>query len=139
MSSLQRFFSLPREQRALFFRALMMLVGWRMVLWLAPFPTIRRLLRRPVRPFAPTAIDTRWCSWAVTRASRLVPSATCLTQSLAMRSLLLRLGFQAQVKIGVALDGDAFAAHAWVETGGQAVLNPPSESYRQILTWDEHP
>ena len=61
--------------------------------------------------------------YLVGRVSRFVPGATCLTQALAMRWMLLRRRIACQLRIGVAKDADgAFKAHAWLETRSQRVL-----------------
>lgn len=62
-------------------------------------------------------------AWAVTRASRAVPGAACLTQALAAQVLLERHGFPARVQVGVRRsDGAQLLAHAWVESDGRILL-----------------
>jgi hypothetical protein len=70
-------------------------------------------------------------------ASRLIPSATCLTQALALTDLLSRNGHDSTLRIGVANDGGRFAAHAWVECGGAPLLNTAIgvARYAGLLTW----
>jgi hypothetical protein len=66
---------------------------------------------------------------AVTRAGRVIPSATCLTQALAAQLLLERHGFPARLHIGVVRDGrQAVRGHAWVESGGKVVIGGPDLS-----------
>lgn len=60
---------------------------------------------------------------AVTRASRVVPGATCLTQALATQVLLERHGLPTRLHIGVVRDGgQAVRGHAWVESQGMIVI-----------------
>jgi hypothetical protein len=66
--------------------------------------------------------------WAVQSASRRIPKATCLTQSLALQCLMTRAGYSAQVHIGVSKDSKVgFKAHAWVEYEGRPLLSSPAE------------
>jgi hypothetical protein len=60
---------------------------------------------------------------AVTRASRVIPGATCLPQALAAQVLLERHGLPTRLHIGVVRDGrQAVQGHAWVESGGKIVM-----------------
>jgi len=56
----------------------------------------------------------------ITRYSWL--PGNCLSRSLALLWLLRRHGHDADLRLGVSLDGGTFAAHAWVELEGR-VLN----------------
>ena len=63
------------------------------------------------------------CTWALTRASRWIPGATCLTQALAGQWLLDRMGFGSVVVIGVRPeDGQRLAAHAWLKSGDRFIV-----------------
>ena len=44
--------------------------------------------------------------------------AKCLEQSLALRSLLRRQGFDARIFLGARKEDDQMQAHAWVEVDG---------------------
>jgi hypothetical protein len=56
-------------------------------------------------------------AWAVRRASRAVPGATCLTQSLSAQIVLARHGHASRLQIGVARTGTReLRAHAWLES-----------------------
>ncbi len=45
----------------------------------------------------------------------------CLPRSLVLWGMLRRAGIAADLRIGVQKEAEAFAAHAWVEYGGQAL------------------
>lgn len=63
---------------------------------------------------------------AVTRTLRLLPTdSRCLVTSLVLVRVLARRGVSTTVLIGVR-PGSQFAAHAWVEYQGRALL-PPGE------------
>jgi len=60
---------------------------------------------------------------ATRRAARVVPGATCLTQAIAMRTLLERRGQSSSLRIGVARSiGGSLDAHAWVEVNDEIVI-----------------
>lgn len=90
---------------------------------------IRRALRWAAPPVgasvgvAPQATDN--IVTAVTRASRYMPGATCLSRSAAAARLLRKKGVAANVRIGVETD-PAFAAHAWVEVGAMPLTGSPA-------------
>jgi hypothetical protein len=68
--------------------------------------------------------------WAVTAAARRVPGTKCLPWALALRGLLLQAGIASELRIGVAPDGDAIKAHAWVECDGTVFSwNEPVAGY----------
>lgn len=63
------------------------------------------------------------CSHAVSRAARLMPRASCLTQALVLQRVLARRGQECALFLGVDRDSSAahfprsggFEAHAWIE------------------------
>jgi len=72
------------------------------------------------------------CAHAVSRAARLVPRASCLTQALALQRLLARRGLESSLFLGVDRAGKPsrtarpralrFEAHAWVEWRGRILI-----------------
>lgn len=104
----------------------------------------------PARPADPLAAEVWECAHAVSRAARLVPRASCLTQAMTLQLVLARRGQTCSVLIGVdratplapagvasaggveppslpvtepaAPDAGRFEAHAWVEWRGRVVL-----------------
>jgi hypothetical protein len=76
-------------------------------------------------------------AWAVKVAARFVPAATCLTQALALQSLLLETGHPSTIRIGVAKDNKGFAAHAWVESGAHILIGGGErDRYTPLLAWE---
>lgn len=72
--------------------------------------------------------------WAVRHTSRLVPKATCLTQSLVVRLLLARSGHDSRIRIGVSNSNDGkFEAHAWVLYDGLIVIGGTDESVARYM------
>ena len=63
-------------------------------------------------------------AWLLGVARRHSPiRATCLTEALVLARLLRAEGVEATVRIGVARQQGRLRAHAWVEHGGQAVVD----------------
>jgi Transglutaminase-like superfamily len=108
-------------------RALALVGTVRVALWLAPsravLSTVTRSVARRRARRQRTAITPRRVVAAVVRVSRVVPTATCLTQALAGQALLASYGHDARLKVGVARDdAGAFSAHAWLELDATPIL-----------------
>jgi hypothetical protein len=149
---INKFFSLSAAERRLLFRTYVLVWGVRVGLWTAPFAVVRRVTNRLARPrhaeasteasaeaspsssSSPTIADvTDTIVLAVSRASRFVPYATCLTQALATRILLGRRGIPTVVRYGAARGpGGKFLAHAWVESAadGRVVIGGTTSPQR---------
>ena len=122
-------------------------LGWLLVvrirLAVAPFPKVLEFVeragskgagRRPVMPIAAVERISR----SVTRASRLVPGAKCLAQSMAGQILLARHGIPSQLRVGVARKGvDQLRAHAWLEQDGHVVFGESSSDVYTPLSSSE--
>ncbi len=127
MERFRRFASLPPDDRRRFLVALPVVATVRAALWILPFGELRSAIARLVHPrqgsHAPPPDETDRIAWSVGSAARFVPKATCLTQALAGEVLLIRAGYPAQVRIGVAKDpAGKLEAHAWVESDGRVVI-----------------
>jgi hypothetical protein len=124
----------PAERRLLA-RALVVTIGVRLGLWFLPFRVMHRMTtsarrRRdaPASDQAPEAIIR-----SVQAASRRVPGASCLTQALSAKRLLLDAGHDADLRIGVArMPGGPFQAHAWLERDGRIVLGALDDLTRYV-------
>jgi hypothetical protein len=57
------------------------------------------------------------------QAARFPWNSTCLVQSSALMSMLRRRKIPAEIRFGVAKGSGGIRAHAWVECGGQVVLD----------------
>ena len=75
--------------------------------------------------------------WAIHHTAKVVPNATCLTRSLAMRYLLAKAGEAATIQIGVKNDEDGkFKAHAWVVLDGEVLTGDTEDeiaSYKLLV------
>ena len=141
---IRRFLRLPAKERALILRLVLLVAAIRLALWTVSFARVQRLLRRP---FVASAVPSGLVAglpvdrleWAVRAASRRVPDATCLTQSLALQFLLARSGRASALRIGVARRGvRGFQAHAWVECEGHTLLDRSEDvaEYTLLASWE---
>ena len=128
MSAFGRLASLPPERRTLLARALAVVAWYRVALWLLPFRWVQALPARAAKRRRPsrTALEL---AEAVTAAAKRVPHASCLTQALALQSLLVKEGYAPTLKLGVAkTPGGALEAHAWVEADGRILIGGPESA-----------
>jgi len=142
MSGLRTLRQLPPTERGLLLRTVLLVGAIRTALWLVPFRRARQFMRAckrlPLR--VPEEMPVSRLVWAVHAASRRIPMASCLTQSLALQFLLIRAGRSSQLHLGVKKDPQTgFQAHAWVEHGGCTLLSTPSEivGYSPILALED--
>jgi hypothetical protein len=141
LTSIVRFLGLPSPDRGLLLRIGLLVAVVRVVLWTRPWPSALRLARAlPLsrlsfpRSYRPSADRL---AWAVRHSSRLVPAATCLTQSLALQCALTAAGLPSRLEIGVAkAAGGELQSHAWVEHDGHTLLSTSTEveRYSRLLT-----
>ncbi len=138
MNSLRTLARLQPDERRLALRTLMLVAAIRVGLWVLSFQQLRRVAGA-LNSSKHLAINVSQdmpvlrLVWAVRAASRRIPAASCLTQSLALHHLLTRAGHHSQIRIGVAKDPEAgFRAHAWVEYKGEPLLSGPEEVARYV-------
>jgi hypothetical protein len=127
MTAMRKLRRLSSAERGLLLNATLLLVLYRVALWVLPW---RRLAVS--RPSAGTSRAARFSvervEWAVRAVGRRIPRATCLSQALALHHLLAREGYASSIHIGVAKEvGAKFEAHAWVEHDGVTLLSSASE------------
>lgn len=147
LKRLHKFLYLSSADRRLIAQSVVLVWAMRLGLWLLPFRILRRLLARVTKSSSQLQERDRASVdrvvWAVTIASRCVPAATCLTQSLATKVLLSWRGQQANLYIGVGRsEAGQFQAHAWVESNGRVVIGGPEsqlERYAPLWTLEEDP
>ena len=139
LNPLRRFARLPSSERALLLRAGLVVAFIRLVLWTRPWPSVVRFVQvlPPLPSLGAGPFSADRLAWAVRQSSRLVPAATCLTQSLALQCALTAAGLPSSVEIGVAKEPTGeFQSHAWVEHDGHTLLSPPADvmRYTRLLT-----
>lgn len=120
---------------ALLLEAWVTIAAVRLSLWLVPSRVLLKHVARRVDQATVTATPTpevKRVGWAVRRASRFVPEASCLTQALSTQTILAWRGYRSILRIGVAKTAkEGFAAHAWVEIdGGILIGGAEARQYR---------
>lgn len=159
--TVKRLLALPRVPDALrlTFEVFPLVVRARLALWREPFPAFyarwsaeverelqAALVSAPVSlsdaepassdaagPDAATRRVAWECSHAVSRAARLVPRASCLTQALVLQRVLARRGQECSLFLGALRPGaqtsntarsraEGFEAHAWIEWHGRVLI-----------------
>ncbi len=136
MRKLIKFLALPSSEQRLLIGAWVVVGLVRLGLCLLPYRTLCALLGRfeqakgrhgAHKPSVP--VDR--IVWAVKAASRILPSATCLTQAMASKALLRRNGYLPTLRIGATKNGSGeFLAHAWLEYEGRVLIGGVSDLSR---------
>ena len=126
MRLIDKWRSLPPARRRALVPALATVLLVRLCLPYVPLRMWKRVVGR-VRGRALSAGGARVAAediaWAVCRASRDVPGATCLTQALSAQLLLSRRGYASLLRIGVTrAPGNQLRAHAWLESNSLIVV-----------------
>jgi hypothetical protein len=81
----------------------------RIVAWASRTP-------RRINRFSPEMVG--WVQWAVeTVGNKSWMQAACLPRALAAQAMLRRRGIASRLCLGVAREGGALSAHAWIELG----------------------
>ncbi|MBX6771142.1 MAG: lasso peptide biosynthesis B2 protein [Chloroflexi bacterium] len=119
---------LPPTDRRLGIEVAVLLLGIRLLLFLLPLGTVRRLLAHPIaeRPADPTYAD-RVSRTTAALAPHLLGNAPCLVQALTVHALLRRHGQPSSLHIGVRKgERGRLEAHAWVECEGSILIGGPA-------------
>jgi hypothetical protein len=117
-------------RRAYLREALITIVLARIVVRLVPSARIFSWANRPPRRINRFAGDqTDWVLWAVESiGAKPWMNALCLPRALATHAMLRRRGIASRLCLGVAREGQALVAHAWVEISGRKSASDPDVS-----------
>ena len=120
---LDKFLDLPADHQRRVIYTLLLVVAFRLALWVIPYRTLQRIADRvPARRIASDE-EASQIAHDITAVSRYVLEATCLTQALVAQVLLQRDGFSPKMKIGVAHgENGQLKAHAWIEMDGRIFI-----------------
>lgn len=126
----------------MFIKAVCLLAAIRVALALIPLRALRDALgwrRRKEFVQGHGAPTLQQIIWAIERAARFVPGATCLVQALTALRLGVSAGYPVTMNIGTAKEvNGALRAHAWVEYQSQIILGAAQENiYTPLLIWAE--
>lgn len=126
MHQIHRFFQLTRPEKVIFFRALQLLVYFRLSLKYRPLPKIFSEVEKKSNTAAPQsqpALPLLRISHLITVCSRYIPYSTCFSKALAGKVIFSEIGYSVDLHIGVNKTEDsAFAAHAWLSFENKVVL-----------------
>lgn len=127
MSTLSKFAVLPWREKWLYLNTAFWLLAVKVGLYLLPFERLRSWLARFDQPDGKPADmeEMRAIIQAIEQISQwLAPlRINCLPRALVGHRLLVRKGFDVQLKIGVLKNPrDQLAAHAWLEYQGRVIL-----------------
>ena len=103
----------------------------RIGLWTTKYQKIRACLVRPCSadPQPQRIVTVARIVHAVETVARLVPDASCLTQSISAQALLSWLDIPATISVGVRKGEDgALQAHAWLLWNDEVVLEGDEET-----------
>ena len=132
MSALRRLFRFSLTEWSALLRATGWLLVVRMALWIVPFRHVMLQLQslskigvyqKNSRPDSASELMR-----AIRRASRMIPAATCLTQTLAGFVLLTRAGYLCTMRFGVSKIQNGLVAHAWLDMNGVSVIGGAPEA-----------
>ena len=125
MKKLAEFFRLTRAEKIIFFRALYLLLFYRISLFTLPVKKVYLSAGRSSRLPGKKTVDVSPVQIVrmVHAAARLVPFSTCLSKALAGRVLMARYGYPSRLHIGVSRDKERkLSAHAWLTFGDEIVI-----------------
>lgn len=129
MKLLRRFLALSWAERFLFLRCTVLLLFTAAALRVFHFERLYR--RMYVHPGASSGLPQQTITWAVEACASRLPATTCLVRALVAERLLRQHGHAAHLRIGVTTR-QRFAAHAWVEIAGVAVLGQAEDLSRFV-------
>lgn len=94
-------------------------------------PRAVRLLKAAERLDAITLVSPERIA-AIVDAVLSLLHAQCLTKALVLQRMLARRGFTSDVVVGVAHEGPALFAHAWLERDGRVVIGSGAREYAPL-------
>jgi hypothetical protein len=125
MKLLANFRRMPPDEKRLALHCFMIVWLVRIGLWTLPLKLLRRWMDRTKRNLDRSldAAQVARLSGMIEFVSRRIPRATCLTQALALQTMLARRGTETSLRLGVARDDRGrFRAHAWLEQNGAVLI-----------------
>jgi hypothetical protein len=136
VNNIRKFILLPREERALFLEAVLLLYLSKVLLFL-PFRFCIKCLKTSHE--MTTDVDTiqlKKIRYAVSRANKLAFwKNICLVKSFAARLMLQRRGIASIMQLGLQIrNGKELFAHAWLVSGEFQVTPKGMTDYKKIYS-----
>jgi hypothetical protein len=141
MNRVRRFLALSPGERRLLLAATGVVLLTKLLVVVFPLATARSSLRTAARlgrrhdAERKRAPDVEAFAWSVSVAGGHLPRARCLSQAVALQTLLERYDHDSTFVIGVREPGaETFEAHAWIEVDGAVVIGdrPDLSTYRTL-------
>ena len=131
-----KFVILPARDQTALLKALVTLLGLQIAIRLA---SIERL-KCWAACMGSGAEPLERLVWAVRAVARRLPGCTCLVSALTLQRLLSRQGYVSELHVGVARQGETFAAHAWLMRDGKLLIGETDgETYVRLMAWMSGP
>lgn len=129
------FIKLSSQEKLLALESLFWIILIRIMIWIFPFPYVKKKVQNIANYSLNDSnkVPIERIRFMIIMASRYVPQATCLVQSLAGYILFSKYGYNTLIKIGVINEEGIFEAHAWLEHRGKVVLGESEKNYKTIL------
>ena len=104
---------------------LLVVAGVRIGLWVTRYQRVRAALVRPCDPDPQVArrVTVARITHAVSHIARVIPDASCLTQTISAQAILSWKGIPSTISVGLKKgDANDLKAHAWLMWNDQVVL-----------------
>lgn len=141
LKPLKTWLNLSRSHRLLVLQAGVLVLGFRLGLWLLPFSQLRlfpdRLSYRFQKLITHHKFPVKTLAWSIKLTAKRIPKASCLTQALAAQTLLQLYGYEARLCIGATLDENRnLSAHAWITHNQEVILGqlPNLANFKPLLS-----
>ncbi|GIV57702.1 MAG: hypothetical protein KatS3mg042_0615 [Rhodothermaceae bacterium] len=132
MNAWHKWRALTWTQRGWLVKGTLLVVAFRVALWVLPFRTVLAFVDRVPRGRRALPPDEA-VRMVRAAARRLLGDRPCLPQALAVRYWLKRAGRDSTLRIGVMKDaGGALKAHAWLELDGRVLIGGESSRQRYV-------
>ena len=128
MTRARKYLALEPAERQLFHEAYALVAAIRLASWTLPFARVRELASQIAKKGELPDFESRPAreriAYFVRAAGNAFPGGhNCLVQALVAEIMLLRRGYPAELRIGVANPAaQGFKAHAWLESEGRVVI-----------------
>ena len=119
-----------------YLKTLMLHAGIALLLIFVRFDRTRRWLRaRALSKTRKRINDPNQVAAIISRTSRWIPGANCLTEALCCQAILLRNGFDAKMVLGLERQANSkLEAHAWIELDDAVIIgdNGKLDTYKTM-------
>jgi Transglutaminase-like superfamily len=133
---------LATRRRKYLREAAVMLAATRLaVRWLPATRILAWAARAPRRINRFSQDEVGWVTWSVEAiGDKRWMKALCLPRALAAQAMLRRRGIASRLCLGVAREGEALAAHAWLELGHEIFVGgAEARRFQRLVEFGQNP